>query len=85
MLERRALLRRRLARLIPQFAKERVEERRVVIAEMARCFGGRQRVEPDQMRPKAFGKSCCEIDASARSGIGIKHDQQVLVAHDSIS
>jgi hypothetical protein len=85
MFERFALLLRNLLRPFAQLTEERVEQRRVVITEVSRSLGKRKRVEPDQMGREALGKRRGEGDAPAGRRLGIEDDQQVLVAHGSIS
>ena len=85
MLERLALLVADLLRLLAQLAKERVEQCGVIITEVPRRLGNRKRVEPDEMRGKTLGKRCGEGDAPAGGAVRPEHNQQILVAHVSIS
>jgi hypothetical protein len=65
----------RTARLSPQFRKERIEQRRVVLPEMPRRSRRRLWVKAGKMRGKSLGECGGKGHAFARSRLRIKHDQ----------
>jgi hypothetical protein len=81
VLEYLVLLVGHIARLLTQLTIERMEERGVVVAERPERLGEWDQVEPNEMCLKGLGKRRSQVNAPARGGIRIEHDQQILVAH----
>ena len=81
VLERLALLVGGFSRLLTQLAKERVEQRGVVITQVPRGLGNRERVEPDEMQAKrsasAAARSIRPRDADAET-IDFAKDESTL-------